>query len=199
MKSKTINTGIWAAALLLMSGVAQAHPGHAGHGGLSAGFGHPFSGIDHMLAMIAVGMLAAQIGARAIWLLPMSFIGLMIGGAALNFAHLPIPFVEQGIAASVLILGLLIASAGRFPLVASSSIVGLFAVFHGYAHAAEMHSGLATANYAIGFVGATAILHAVGIGIGIAARRGASRQLVRVGGAAIATCGLLLMLGVVTA
>jgi urease accessory protein len=194
MKSKTLTFVAATTALLLAGGVAQAHPGHAGHGGLYPGFAHPFSGLDHVLAMIAVGILSAQIGGRAIWILPITFIGLMIGGAALNFAHVPVPFVEQGIAASVLVLGLLIASSLKMHASYCAAIIGLFAAFHGYAHAAEMTSGAAAANYALGFVSATAALHAVGIGIGIAGQRIASSGLVRLGGAAIAACGLMLIL-----
>jgi urease accessory protein len=119
----------------------------------------------------------------------------MVGGAALNFAHVPVPFIEQGVAASVLIFGLLLASSIKLHATACASIVGLFAAFHGYAHAAEMTSGTAGTSYAVGFIAATAILHVVGIGVGVFARSAASRPLMRISGAGIAACGLLLMLG----
>ena len=199
MKTKTSNLAIAAGAVLMAANVAQAHPGHIGHGGFGGGFGHPYSGIDHMLAMIAVGLLAVQMGGRAVWFLPLTFVGLMIGGGLLNFAGLPVPFVEQGIMASVLVLGLMIAMAAKMPIAIPVTLVGLFAIFHGYAHVAEMHVGMAPMNYALGFILATASLHAIGIGVGLAARQTASGQLVRLGGAAIAACGLLLCLGLIHA
>jgi urease accessory protein len=183
----------------LATRIAEAHPGHNGHGGFSGGFAHPFSGIDHILAMIAVGLLATQIGGKALWMLPLTFVTLMAGGGLLNMAGMSVPWVEQGIMASVLVLGLLIASAVKMPLAIPLSLIGLFAVCHGYAHVAEMRAGLSPAGYALGFIMATTILHGIGISLGLAARRLATHQLVRLGGAAIAVCGLLLFMGVITA
>lgn len=195
-KSILIMTG---ATILLAAQIAQAHPGHAGHGGLAGGFAHPFSGIDHILAMIAVGLLAAQIGGRAIWMLPLTFVAMMTGGGLLNLAGMPVPWVEQGIMASVLVLGLMIAAAARMPIGVPLGLVGLFAICHGYAHVAEMRAGVSPLGYAVGFITATSILHVIGISLGLAARQFGSRQIVRLTGAAIAVCGLLLFLGVITA
>jgi urease accessory protein len=199
MKSNSSKFAIASAAILLATRIAEAHPGHAGHGGLAGGFAHPFSGIDHILAMIAVGLLAAQIGGRAMWLLPLTFVTLMTGGGLLNLAGLTVPWVEQGIMASVLVLGLMIAIAARMPIVMPLFLIGLFAIFHGYAHVAEMRTGASPAGYALGFIAATTMLHAVGIGLALAARQLGSRQIVRYAGVAIAVCGLLLFMGLIAA
>ncbi|MGD0462236.1 MAG: HupE/UreJ family protein [Tepidisphaeraceae bacterium] len=199
MKSNSSKLAIAGAAILLATRIAEAHPGHAGHGGLTAGFAHPFSGIDHILAMIAVGLLAAQIGGRAMWMLPLTFVTLMTGGGLLNLAGVRVPWVEQGIMASVLVLGLMIAIAARMPIVMPLFLIGLFAVFHGYAHVAEMRTGASPAGYALGFIAATTALHGIGIALDLAARQLGSRQLVRYAGAAIAVCGLLLFMGLITA
>jgi urease accessory protein len=199
MKTNSLKLIVAGAAVLAMTRIAEAHPGHAGHGGLAGGFAHPFSGIDHILAMIAVGLLATQIGGRAIWMLPLTFIAMMAGGGLLNLGGVPVPWVEQGIMASVLVLGLLIASAAKLPIAMPLSLVGLFAICHGYAHVAEMRAGFSPIGYAGGFIAATTILHAIGIGLGLSIRKFASNQLVRLAGAAIAACGLLLALGMITA
>ena len=184
-------------ALVVLAPCAAAHPGH-GHGiGFAAGLAHPFSGIDHVLAMVAVGLLAVQIGQRAIWLLPSAFIALMVAGGLLNLAGVHVPLVDQAIIASVLILGLLIAGSAKLPLVMSASLVGAFAIFHGYAHAGEMAAGQSPTTYAAGFVIASAVLHGVGISAGLSAQRLASPSLLRFCGSAIALCGLLLLLGVI--
>jgi urease accessory protein len=184
--------------IALLASAASAHPGHGAGGGFAAGVYHPVSGIDHILAMIAVGLLAAQIGGRAMWVLPAAFISLMTGGGLLaSTGHVQVPWVEQMIAASVLVLGLLIATSARMPLMASVSLVAFFAMFHGYAHVAEMTVGASALSYSAGFVLATAALHAVGLAIGLQARRLAPMAAVRLGGAGIAACGLLLGAGVI--
>jgi urease accessory protein len=199
MHSKSFRAVVMAAAVVLAVQVAQAHPGHGAGSGLSAGLAHPFSGIDHIMAMLAVGMLATQIGGRMLWGLPATFVTLMVGGGLMNVAGVPVPWVEQGIMASVLILGLMVAAAGRFPTSASLSLVGFFAIFHGFAHAAEMHKGTSALGYAFGFIVATATMHAIGIALGLAAGKLASKQLIRLGGAAVAVCGLLLFMHVIVA
>lgn len=199
MKTKMSRFVVASATILLATGIAEAHPGHAGHGGLAGGFAHPFSGIDHILAMIAVGLLAAQIGGKALWMLPLTFVTLMSGGGLLNLAGVPVPWVEQGIMASVLVIGLLIAMAIKMPIAMPLSLIGLFAIAHGFAHVAEMRVGVSPASYAPGFIAATTILHGIGIGLGLTARRFASNQLIRWSGVAIAACGLLLFMGVITA
>lgn len=181
-------------ALLLIPALAQAHPGH-GAAGFTHGLVHPLSGWDHLLAMFAVGLWAAQKGGRALWAVPAAFLGVMTLGGALGMSHVQIPFIEQGIVVSVLMLGVLIAAAIRLPLAWSMAIVGLFALCHGVAHGAEMPVNATGFEYAAGFVLATALLHGCGIAAGLMAKSVASRQwlpLVRLAGAAIAMGGILL-------
>jgi len=159
----------------------------------ASGFGHPLGGLDHVLAMVAVGLWATQLSGRALWLVPLTFVLTMAVGGLLGFLGIPLPMVETGIAGSVLILGALVALASRLPLVASMALVGLFAIFHGYAHGAEMAVESSALWYGLGFMLATATLHALGIGIALAAGRGVPARLVRVGGAAIAASGMLLL------
>ena len=192
MKSKSLLTVAGASALLVCTQIASAHPGHGSTTGFAAGVSHPFTGIDHILAMIAVGICAAQMGGRALWLLPVTFMAFMMGGGFLGIHGGSAPAIEQGIAASVLVLGLLVAAGSRLPLPVTAAFVALFAVFHGYAHGAEMGTGLTPAVYALGFLLATALLLAVGIGSGLAVKRGRWTLRRRVAGGAIAMCGILL-------
>jgi urease accessory protein len=179
--------------IFLVPSLAQAHPGAPGHThGFSNGLLHPLTGLDHICAMVAVGLWAAQRGGRALWLVPLTFVSIMIVGGILGMGGVGIPYVEQGIAASVLVLGIFIAAAVRLPLAASMAIVGLFALFHGYAHGAEMPDSSSGLAYGIGFVVATASLHLSGIALGIAAQRFASAQFVRYLGGGIAACGVYL-------
>ena len=175
--------------------LAHAHPGHEGGHDLEwdfgSGFAHPLLGWDHLAAMLAVGIWAAQLGGRARWLVPAAFVTVMALGAALGRSGVMIPGVEQTIAASVLILGLLIAAAVKLPVGAGMAIVGLFAAFHGFAHGAEMPATAGTLGYGAGFVLATALIHAAGVGLGaLAARR--SEKVARFAGWAIAACGVAL-------
>jgi urease accessory protein len=176
--------------------IASAHPGHAGGHDFgwdfSGGFAHPFSGWDHLLAMIAVGLWAAQLGGRARWLVPAAFVGVMTLGAVLGHGGHAFAGLEQGIAASVLVLGLLVASAARLPLAGGMGLVGLFALFHGMAHGAEMPATAAGLEYGIGFVLATALLHAAGVGLGmLGARR--STLISRIAGVGIALAGVIML------
>lgn len=145
---------------------ALAHTFGAVGAGFAAGFGHPFLGLDHLAAMIAVGVWAAQAGWRPVWSVPLVFMAVLAIGAVLAFAGIALPAVEAGIAASLLVLGLLIATAERLPLGAGAVIAALFAVFHGHAHGSEIPQALAPWLYAAGFVLATGVLHAAGIGAG---------------------------------
>jgi urease accessory protein len=182
-------------AVFLLPSLAQAHPGIPGHThGFANGLAHPLTGLDHICAMVAVGLWAAQRGGRALWLVPAAFVSVMILGGSLGMAAVPIPFVEPGIAASVLVLGVLIAAAVRLPLPASALLVGVFALFHGYAHGAEMPGSVSGLLYGLGFVVATASLHLLGIGLGLSAQRFGSARLVRYAGGAIAVCGICLCL-----
>ena len=185
-------TTVTLAAFLSLAGFAQAHPGHGG-GGFASGFAHPLHGLDHLLAMLAVGLWAAQLGGRAWWAVPACFVGVMACGGALGMMGVGLPFAEQGIAASVLILGLLIAAAVRLPLAAGVALVGLFALCHGYAHGAEMPETAAGAVYALGFAGATALLHGCGFGLGVLMQRGARADWLRASGVAISAAGVLLL------
>jgi urease accessory protein len=178
---------------LLLPALAQAHPNHGAASGLGAGLAHPLSGLDHLCAMIAVGLWAAQRGGRALWAVPLAFVSVMMLGAMFGMGGFQVPFTEQGIAASVLILGILIAAAVRLPLAASMTLVGLFALFHGYAHGAEMPASASGFAYGIGFVIATATLHLLGIGLGLVAGKFAAGKTLRYAGGAIATCGVYLL------
>jgi urease accessory protein len=179
--------------IFLLPSLAQAHPGAPGHThGFSNGLLHPLTGLDHICAMVAVGLWAAQRGGRALWLVPLTFVSIMVIGGILGMGGVGIPYVEQGIAASVLVLGIFIAAAVRLPLAASAAIVGLFALFHGYAHGAEMPDTASGLAYGIGFVVATASLHLCGISLGLSAQRFASAKLIRFAGGAIAGCGVYL-------
>jgi urease accessory protein len=185
---------------MLAAGSAVAHPGHpdsmmSASMSFGAGFSHPFSGIDHLLAMLAVGLWAAQHKRSALWVLPLAFPLAMVAGAALAFAGWQVPAAETGIAASVAVLGLLIAFAVRLPLWGSTLVVSLFALFHGYAHGSELPHGSSAAMYGLGFVLATAMLHVAGLGIGLVAGKQMADRAVRLGGFGIAAVGAYLLTG----
>lgn len=175
-----------------LPGIALAHTGVGETTGFMHGFGHPIGGADHLLAMVAVGLWAAQVGGRALWVVPCTFVGVMIIGGILGFTGVPVPFIEQGILLSVLILGVLIAGAFKLPLVYSALIVGLFAIFHGHAHGAEMPVALGAASYTFGFALATALLHLSGIGLGMLVSRINLPAVTRFAGGAIALGGVYL-------
>jgi urease accessory protein len=171
-----------------------AHTGVGTTAGFSAGFMHPIGGLDHVLAMVAVGLWAAQMGGRALWAVPAAFVGMMLVGGTLGISGVGIPFIEMGIIASVVVLGLLIAGGIKTPVAAGMAIVGAFAIFHGHAHGTEMPVNAAGLMYMAGFVAATALLHAGGIAAGIGLGRVKVERVVRMGGGAIAAGGLLLAL-----
>lgn len=180
------------AILSVMAAPALAHLNPDEHGSFMAGLSHPLSGADHMLAMIAVGLWAAQIGGRARWIVPAAFVSLMALGFALALAGAPLPLVEPGILASVIGLGLLVALAVRVPTSASVVIVGIFALFHGHAHGGEL-GGATALVFGLGFAVATAALHAAGLGLGLAiGERGP--VVTRILGAATAIGGAALAL-----
>ena len=183
---------ISAAIFATMTAPAFAHLNPAEHGSFMSGLTHPLSGADHMLTMIAVGLWAAQIGGKARWVMPAAFVSIMAIGFILALIGAPLPFVEPGIMASVIGLGLLVALAVRVPVAVSATIVGIFALFHGHAHGGEL--GTATAlSFGLGFVMATALLHALGLGLGMLV--GGRNQIVtRILGAATALGGAALVL-----
>jgi urease accessory protein len=152
---------------LLIPSVASAHTGVGDSTGFLHGLEHPIGGLDHVLAMVSVGLWAAQIGGTALWVVPSVFVLTMAGSSVLGHFGLPLPGVEQGIVASDFILGLLILVAPRLPLAVSIGIVSILAIFHGYAHGAEMPANASGLNYGMGFILATAALHLTGIGMGL--------------------------------
>lgn len=189
-----------AAVLLVAScGVALAHTGHGGAGGFAHGFTHPLGGLDHVLAMVAVGLFAAHLGGRALWLVPATFVAVMALGGALGMTGAGLPFVETVIALSVVVLGLAVALRIGVPTPAAMALVGFFAIFHGHAHGAEMPADASGVAYAAGFMLATALLHGTGIALGLTiARLGefAARRSVQVAGGAMALAGAAILVGV---
>ena len=175
-------------------GLTLAHPGHAEQAGFLPGALHPLTGIDHLLAMLAVGLWAAQLRQRAALMLPALFPVAMVAGAALAFAGVALPAVEPVIALSVIVLGTAIVAGLQLPLAAGGAMIALFAVAHGFAHGAELPAGANVAGYAAGFIGSTICLHLAGLFLGMADQRRRGGQLLRIGGSAIAVSGLALLL-----
>jgi urease accessory protein len=183
-------------SLLFLPTLAFAHPGH-GAGGLAAGFLHPVFGIDHVLAMLLVGVIAARIGGRGLWLLPTSFVGMMIAGGILGTSGVALDHLEIVIAASLVVFGAAAATSLRIPVAVLSLLTGGFALFHGYAHGAEMPAEADATSFALGFVAATAVLHAVGIALWLGVVRYAyqPRLLGRIAGIGSALVGMALAAG----
>ncbi len=175
---------------LLMASPASAHTGTGLPGGFLSGFTHPLSGFDHLLAMVSVGLWGAFLGRPLIIALPVIFPTVMAMGAVLGMAHTPMPPIELGIAISVMVLGALIAGAVKAPVWLACLIVGLFAIFHGYAHGAELPSAADPIGYAVGFVLATGLLHVAGIGIGTLNDRPGGAIVTRTLGGLIAATGV---------
>lgn len=174
---------------LILPAVAEAHTGVATASGWFHGLLHPFSGLDHLCAMIAVGLWAAQMGGKAVWRVPLTFVTVMALGGMLGMAAFPLPFIEGAIVTSLLVLGVLIAAAVRLQLPLSIAIVGVFAVFHGYAHGAEMPRDVTGLGYALGFMLATAALHVTGIALAQYARHADKAGALRYAGGLVAACG----------
>jgi urease accessory protein len=184
----------WMVAALIAEASLLAHTGHGSISGFGAGFSHPIGGADHILAMIAVGLWAAQMGGRALWAVPLSFVLMMVAGAAMGVQGVQVPFIEEGILASVLVLGALIGFGVKLPVMFSAALVGLFAIFHGTAHGAEMPLNTGGVEYAAGFVLATVMLHIGGIAAGMAMHKLSASKASRVAGGGIAASGLALVL-----
>jgi urease accessory protein len=194
LKRLTVTAGAFAAA----AAPAFAHLDPLAHGSIAAGLSHPLFGADHVLAMVAVGLWAAQIASvpgrkAALAIVPATFVATMAAGFALALAGIHLPFVEPGILASVIGLGLLVAMAVRLPVAMSAAIVAVFALFHGHAHGAELGAAGAW-KFGVGFVISTAFLHVAGIAIGLAAGR-AAPVLTRIAGGLTALAGLSLVFG----
>jgi urease accessory protein len=182
-------------ACVLAPEMAYAHTGSGMSGGFLSGFTHPILGWDHVVAMVAVGMWGAFLGAPAIWLLPIIFPLVMAFGTVLGIAGVPIPGIETGIATSAIVLGLLILLAIRLPLWIACIIVGGFAIFHGYAHGTELPQAANPLAFIIGFVLATGMLHLIGIAFGLLLNWPAGKYVVRTAGGVISLAGIAFLFG----
>ena len=179
---------------------AYAHVGGDHAAGFVHGLVHPVTGLDHVLAMVLVGVFAWQLGGRALGLVPAAFIALMAVGGGLGMAGVTMPFVEAGIALSVIALGAVVAIRLRTPVALAMAVVGLFATFHGYAHGAEMPQTALGLAYGAGFVLSTALLHAAGIGLGVLMAWAANERgsiAMRAAGALSALAGVAILGGLV--
>lgn len=188
--------GLAAIAAALLPSAAFAHPSLNHVADVTQGFAHPLTGLDHILAMGAVGSFAFMLGGRARWLLPASFIAMMAVGGLLGMQGIAVPFVEAGIAASLVVLGLAVALGWRPSVAVAMGVTGLFAVFHGHAHGAEMPLDASGLEYGIGFMVATAFLHASGLFFGAAVTRFGQAAL-RVAGAVVSLAGVGLLSGLI--
>lgn len=186
--------------LFLVPTAALAHTGVGDTSGFMHGFMHPLGGLDHQLAMTLVGIFAYQLGGRALWLVPLTFIGVTALGGFLGVAGIPVPFIELGIALSGIALGAIVAFGVKVPVAAAIGIVGLFAIFHGHAHGSEMPMDASCLEYGFGFMLATALLHAVGIGIGLMismTTKWLGNNVYRVAGGLPSVAGVGILLGVI--
>ena len=181
--------------LALISEPALAHTVGSGAGGFTAGFVHPLSGPDHLLAMVSVGIWGAELGPPAIWLLPITFPLIMAVGGALGVVGVPLPAGELLIALSVVVLGVLVATARRVPLAAALAIVGVFAVAHGHAHGVELPGAADAVAFTVGFVLATGLLHLAGIAIGLLDRWRSGIAAIRICGCGVALAGCYFIYG----
>ena len=189
-----------AAALALIPAIASAHPGHEGAAGLAHGFMHPLGGIDHIVAMVAVGLIAARLGGRALWLVPASFVATMAVAGLAGMAGIGLAHAEAGIALSLVVLGAMIALRLTMPVAAAMALVGFFAIFHGYAHGAEMPETVSGLAYGAGFLAATGLLHGLGIALGLTIDQSGDafgRRTLRLGGTAAMLAGAVLLIGAI--
>ena len=193
MRTMRCSLGPFLGLVLLLASRAFAHTGGGEQAGFGTGFLHPLSGWDHMVAMVAVGLWGAQLGAPAVWALPVTFPMVMALGGMLGLLGIPLPGIEIGIALSAVVLGTMIVTAARPPLWVAGLIVAVFAVFHGYAHGAELPAGGNALFYSLGFVIATGLLHALGITIGVIHRWSAGRIALRVLGGGVAAAGVVFL------
>lgn len=182
-----------AAVLVSSSGTALAHTGHGDTSGFVHGFSHPLGGLDHVLAMVAVGLYAALLGGRALWLVPAAFVAAMALGGAAGAAGYPLPYTEAGIALSVLMLGGVIGLRLNLPTLGAMALAGLFAIFHGHAHGSEMPADVSGLTYAAGFLLATALLHIAGVAVGFVSAR-ATPRIAQITGGAMALAGIVLLM-----
>ena len=194
ISSQQLGLAVGALVVLMAPSLAHAHVGVGDASGFFSGLAHPVIGLDHLCAMLAVGLWAAQRGGRAIWLVPVVFLAVMAVGGMLGMMAVAIPYVETGVVASILILGVMVAAAVRLPLAASVLIVGLLALVHGHAHGSEMPATASGVLYGLGFMATTAVIQMCGIGAGLIARGYGALQLIRYAGGAIVACGMMMWL-----
>lgn len=184
---------------LALAGALATDPAlaHTGQGatGLEHGLLHPLTGLDHVLAMVCVGVLGVTLGGAAVWALPLTFVSMMVAGGLVGMAGIELPLVEAGIALSLVALGLALSLRLRPPLVVSTLAVAFFAIFHGYAHGAEAPESASGMVYAAGFVVATALLHAIGAVGGWWIERRGARVVSQIGGAIVGGIGVVLLVG----
>jgi urease accessory protein len=190
-----VHAAVLLVATLALASPALAHEGTGVAGGFTSGFMHPILGWDHVAAMVAVGLWGAFLGAPAIWVLPIVFPLVMALGGSLGIAGVPLPGVEIGIAASAVVLGIMIALGARPPLWVAAIIVGAFAIFHGHAHGTELPVAADALAYAVGFVIGTGLLHLIGITLGLATRWETGKVALRAAGGAIAIAGMAFLTG----
>lgn len=187
----------WTTPMLLLTALpAYAHPFHGVTGGFAGGLLHPLLGIDHLLAMVAVGVWAAQIGGSALWKVPLAFVCTLLIGAGLGLSGTGLPMIEPMVAASVMVLGLAITLRANTPPWLASMLVAVFALFHGHAHMSELTIGAPVITYILGFTLTTALLHGAGIATGYLLQRHAHDTLVRAGGMGLAGVGVWLLAGI---
>jgi urease accessory protein len=185
-----------ALAMVIVPRTAFAHIGVGSTASFAAGVAHPFSGLDHIAVMVAVGLWAALKGGRALWIWPAAFVGVMLVGGALGMAHVHLPLVEPGILASVVALGLLVALAVDLPVWLGAVIIAVFAIFHGHAHGSEVAENVGGIEYMAGFALATATLHLIGIGTALTLADAGWRPAIRAAGAVCVAIGVGLFAGV---
>jgi len=196
--SRALSLGIITTAL--SSSMASAHVGLGDAHDALHGFVHPLTGIDHILAMVTVGLLAAHLGGRAIWAVPLSFVSMMLVGGIIGMSGIELPYSEVGIGMSIVALGAALALSVRLPVALAMAMAGFFAIFHGFAHGAEMPEDASGLSFAIGFVVATSLLHVAGISLGVGLARMAREfndRALRFGGGAIALAGIAILAGVI--
>lgn len=182
-----------ALALLLVPATVFAHQETGSITGIVSGLSHPVSGMDHVLAMISVGLWGAQLGAPAVWVLPVAFPMVMALGGMLGLMGISLPGIEIGIAVSAIVLGAMIVTESRPALWMAAALVGFFAIFHGHAHGTELPAGSSGLLYSIGFVAATGTLHALGISMGLVLRFRGGRLAIRAAGAAVSAAGVFFL------
>jgi len=198
MTTKLIKSSLAAAMVVLTPVVALAHTGVGDTSGFVRGFGHSISGLDHILAMLMVGVFAWQLGGRALWLVPVTFVGVMAAGGTLGIAGIEVPFVETSIAFSVVVLGAIVALDVKAPAATAIGVVGLFAMFHGHDHGAEIPEDAGGVVYAAGFMIATALQHLSGISAGFLMGKAGEHYgsvVVRLAGGLATLAGIALFVG----